>query len=102
MYSEKWDEASVNPWCGEIYRLRSSHTVLRGFEACVCDCTGLRGPEMGKKRAAVKDGVSRVLSVSMEGGRAKFSTVWPKVIPTIALFDTTPHVLSRPIFLAVC
>jgi hypothetical protein len=54
MYSEKWDEAPVNPWFGEIYRLRSSHTVLWGFEACVCDCTGLQRPEMGKKWAAVK------------------------------------------------
>lgn len=42
------------------------------------------------------------LSVLVERGRGKFPTVWPKVILPIALFDTTSHFLSSPIFLAVC
>lgn len=47
MYSEKRDEAPVNPWRGKIYRLRSPHSTLQGFEACVYDCSRQEGPEMG-------------------------------------------------------
>lgn len=47
VYSEKRDEVPVDPWRGKIYRLRSPHSTLQGFEACVYDCTRLEGTEMG-------------------------------------------------------
>lgn len=40
------------------------------------------------------------LSVPVQGSKGKFPRVWLKVILPIALFDTTSHFLSSPIFLA--
>lgn len=73
MYSEMWDEAPVNPWCGEIYRLRSSHAVLQGFEACVCELHWATGARDRKDVACSKKTVSPGSS-----GESSFLCRWRK------------------------
>lgn len=95
----KRSEALVTPWHGETSGLRHHHTGRQGFEAC--DYRRPGGGQAGEEREQCPG--PRGQSPLCLGGDAqgKFPTAWPKVTLPLALFDTSSHFLSSPIFLAV-